>query len=88
MYSPAAWASALDDTIDVRVTVGPKGWVHGVEILKARHREFHEPTRAALMHWFFHPATGPGGKVPSTVDLRIGFSVERAQEGRPAQELE
>lgn len=82
-YYPAeAWQAAIEDTVSVRLTVGTRGRIVGVDFIDGGSDEFKESTMAALEHWVFFPAQGTDGPVPATVVVRFGYNMEDARHSR------
>jgi TonB family protein len=76
-YPPEAFAAGIEAEVPARLDVDENGLVTAVEILEPAGRGFDEAARDAMLQFVFEPAQQDGVPIPSRVDYRYTFFVEK-----------
>jgi TonB family protein len=78
-YPPAAFAAGIEAAVPARLDVDENGLVTAVEILEPAGHGFDEAARDAMLQFVFTPALQDGVAIPSRVDYRYTFFIEKVE---------
>jgi TonB family protein len=78
-YPAEAFARGLEAAVPARLDVDENGLVTEVEILEPAGHGFDEAARDAMLQFVFSPAEQGGVPIPSRVDYRYTFFIEKAE---------
>jgi protein TonB len=65
----------IEGEVTVLYTVTAKGDVENVAVISSTNKAFERPTRVAIKHWKFTPATKDGVSVSTRVRQTISFEI-------------